>query len=182
MNRWLKIPLYALLVILFGIGSGYITFTLLTMNPTVGVPDLRGKGMVEANDILRSKSLYIRLEGDDYDAFVPQGFIVRQSIPAGSQVKQGREIGIILSRGSRISYVPDVVGQTIDQAEIALQPRGIKIGKILYVRSESTPKDTIIAQRPEPLERGGEQFIILVSLGDAAANQEKKPDKKGEQQ
>jgi len=27
------------------------------------------------------------------------------------------------------------------------------------------PKGTILAQRPEPNERGGEQFSILVSLG-----------------
>lgn len=180
MNRWIKIPLYALLVILFGIGSGYLTFTLLTMNRTVDVPDLRGKGMVEANDLLRSKSLYIRLEGDDYDPAIPQGNIIRQSIPAGSQVKQGREIGIILSRGSRISYVPDVVGQTIAQAESTLQPRGIKIGKVVYIRSDAAPKDIILAQRPEPLERGGEQFSILVSLGSADAKTEKKPEKKEE--
>ncbi|KAF0182925.1 MAG: serine/threonine protein kinase bacterial [Nitrospirae bacterium] len=176
MNRWMKIPLYGLLMILFGILSGYLTFTLLTMNRTVDVPDLRGKGMVEANDLLRSKNLYIRLEGDDYDASVPQGFIVRQSIPAGGQVKQGREIGIILSRGSRIAFVPDVVGQTIEQAETVLQPRGIKISKVVYVRSDSAPKDTIIAQRPEPLERGGEQFSVLVSLGDTEAKPDKKED------
>ncbi|HSW64201.1 MAG TPA: PASTA domain-containing protein [Dissulfurispiraceae bacterium] len=174
----MKIPLYGLLMILFGIGSGYLTFTLLTLNRTVDVPDLRGKGMVEANDLLRGKSLYIRLEGDDYDVSVPQGFIVRQSIPAGGQVKQGREIGIVLSRGSRISHVPDVVGQTLEQAESALQSRGIKISKVSYIRSDSAPKDTIIAQRPEPLERGGEQFSVLISLGDTEA----RPEKKEEQQ
>jgi serine/threonine-protein kinase len=76
--------------------------------------------------------------------------------------------------------VPDVVGQTIAQAESALQPRGIKIGKVVYIRSDAAPKDIILAQRPEPLERGGEQFSILVSLGSADAKTEKKPEKKEE--
>jgi len=165
MKPWMKIPLYTALVILFGIVSGYITFTVLTMSRTIAVPDLVGKGMVEGNDLLRSKGLYMRLEGDDYDPTIPQGNIIRQDIPAGTLVKSGREIRVVLSRGTRLANVPDVVGQPVDQAEALLQPRGIKINRIAYVHSEKVPKGTILAQRPEPNERGGEQFSILVSLG-----------------
>jgi len=165
MSRWVKVPLYFFLVILFGIVSGYLTFTALTMSRTIEVPDLIGKGMVEGNDLLRSKGLYMRLDGDDYDATIPQGNIIRQDIPAGTGVKTGREIRVVLSRGTRLAYVPDVVGQPVDQAEGQLQPRGIKINRVVYVRSETAPKGTILAQRPEPNERGGEQFSILVSLG-----------------
>ncbi|HMK43091.1 MAG TPA: PASTA domain-containing protein [Dissulfurispiraceae bacterium] len=177
MKSWMKIPFYVFLVLFISIGSGYLTFTLLTMNRTIIMPDLRGKGMVEANDLLRSKGLYIRLEGDDYDGEVPQGAIARQNIPAGAGVKQGREIGVVLSRGSRIAFVPDVVGQTVAQAETSLQPRGIKIAKVMYVHSESIPKDTIIAQRPEPLEKGADQFSIVVSLGEIEHKAEK-PEKR----
>jgi len=165
MSRWVKVPLYFFLVILFGIVSGYLTFTALTMSRTIEVPNLIGKGMVEGNDLLRSKGLYMRLEGDDYDATIPQGNIIRQDIPAGTGVKSGREIRVVLSRGARLAHVPDVVGQQVEQAESQLQPRGIKINRVVYVRSETVPKGTILAQRPEPNERGGEQFSILVSLG-----------------
>lgn len=184
MTKWFKIPLYIAMVILFGIVFGYLTFTALTMSRTVDVPELIGKGMVEGNDLLRSKGLYLRLEGDDFDASVPQGNIIRQDIPAGSGVKVGREIRVTLSRGARISYVPDVVGQLLDHAEPLLQPRGIKINRVVYVRSETVAKGIIIAQRPEPSERGGEQFSILVSLGSDEKKRETpdKADKKKEGQ
>lgn len=178
MSNLIKIPMYIVMVILFGIVSGYLTFTALTMSRTVEVPELIGKGMVEGNDLLRSKGLYMRLEGDDFDASIPQGNIIRQDIPAGTGVKAGREIRVTLSRGSRISYVPDVVGQPIDQAETLLQPRGIKISRVVYVRSETAAKGVILAQRPEPNERGGEQFSILVSLG--GDEKKKEPSDKAE--
>jgi serine/threonine-protein kinase len=184
MNKLIKIPLYIAMVILFGIVSGYLTFTALTMSRTVVVPVLIGKGMVEGNDLLRSKGLYMRLEGDDYDASVPQGNIIRQDIPAGSGVKVGREVRVTLSRGARIAYFPDVVGQPIDHAETILQPRGIKIHRVVYIRSETAAKGIILAQRPEPSERGGEQFSILVSLGGVEKKSEPsdKADKKKEGQ
>lgn len=173
MTRWMKIPLYLVLVILFGIVSGYLTFTALTMSRTVQVPELTGKGMVEGNDLLRSKGLYMRLEGDDFDSAIPQGSIIRQDIPAGTGVKAGREIRVVLSRGIRVTAVPDVVGQPVEQAEAMLHPRGIKINRVVYVRSANVPKGAILAQRPEPGERGGEQFSVLVSLGTAEKKSEK---------
>lgn len=180
MTGWMKAPLYGILVILFGIISGYLTFTALTMSRTVEVPALIGKGMVEANDLLRNKGLYMRLEGDDFDTAIPQGNIIRQDIPAGTGVKVGREVRVVLSRGVRVASVPDVVGQPLDQAENLLQPRGIKVSRVVYVRSETAAKGTILAQRPEPGERGGEQFSILVSVGSAEKMPEKtdKPQKK----
>jgi serine/threonine-protein kinase len=116
MKRLIKIPLYLIILSILGIISGYLTFKLLSFGKTVDVPDLRGKGMVEASSILKNKGLYIRLENEDYDSYVPQGYIIRQDIPAGNKVKEGREIGVVLSKGPRVKYVPDVVGQPLSAA------------------------------------------------------------------
>lgn len=166
MNKLIKIPIYIIAIFAIGMLSGHFTFKLLSFSRTVTVPDLRGKGMVDANDILRGKGLHIRLEGEDYDSYIPQGYIIRQDIPPHNKVKEGREIRIVLSKGPRIKYVPDVVGQPLDAAEVILKEKGIRIGRIIYVHSEKTAKNTILAQRPETNEKGGENFSVLVSLGD----------------
>lgn len=166
MNKLIKISLYIITIFIIGMLSGHFTFKLLSFSRTVTVPDLRGKEMVDANDILRKKGLYIRLEGEDYDSYIPQGCIIRQDIPPNNIVKEGREIKVVLSKGPRIRYVPDVVGQPIETAEAILKEKGIRIGKIIYVHSEKTVRNTVIAQRPEPNEKGGESFSVLVSLGD----------------
>lgn len=154
------------LLLVLGIVAGQFTFKLLSFSRTVVVPDLRGKEMMSANETLRDKGLYIRLEGEDYDPAVPQGNIIRQDILPGSKVKEGREVGIVLSKGPRIQYVPDIVGQPLDRAEAILKEKGIQIGRILYAHSGTTAKNVVIAQRPETNERGDDTFNVIVSLGD----------------
>lgn len=165
MKKLLTIPLYIIALLIIGIASGHITFKLLSFSRTVTVPDLKGTGMMEANELLRSRGLYIRFEGEDYDSYVHQGGILRQDIPAGSTVKAGREIGIVLSKGPRVQYVPDVVGQPLDRAETLLGEKGIRITKVIYIHSDKTPRNTVVAQRPESNEGGGDLFSVIVSLG-----------------
>ncbi|MCX8026373.1 MAG: PASTA domain-containing protein [Thermodesulfovibrionales bacterium] len=165
MKRFIKIPLYIVLVTVFGIITGHITFTLLTHSKTVTVPDLKGKSMVDANAILKKNNLYIRLEGEEYDINIPQGHVMWQHLPPGSVVKEGREIGVMISKGAKIRYVPDVVGHTVDEAEALLRDRGIKITKTIYVSHPKIPKNTVIAQRPETHEKAADYFNIIVSAG-----------------
>lgn len=165
MKSFIKIPVYTVALLAIGIISAHITFKLLSFSRTVVVPDMRSKTMIEANSMLREKGLYIRLEGEDYDSYIHQGNIIRQDIPQGSEVKEGREIGIVLSKGPRVQYVPDVVGHSIDRAESVLKEKGIRLGKIIYVHSDKFPKNIIIAQRPETNESGGDVFRIIVSRG-----------------
>lgn len=165
MKKFLKIPLYITVLFILGILSGHLTFKLLSFNKTLTVPDLRGKSMIEATNLLRGKGLYTRLEGEDYDSSIAQGNVIRQDIPAGNKIKEGREIGVVLSKGPKVKFVPDVVGQALDMAEGLLKDKGIRIGKVIYVHSEKVSKNIIIAQRPEINEQSGENFNVIVSLG-----------------
>lgn len=165
MSRLIKIPLYIIAVVVFGLISGHVTFTLLSHSKTVTVPELRGKNMVDAGALLRKQGLYIRLEGEDFDSNIPQGNIMWQHIPAGGTVKEGREIGVMISKGPKIRYVPDVVGQTLDTADQMLKEKGIRITKTIFVSHPSIASNIVIAQRPEPHEKGGDTFNIIVSAG-----------------
>lgn len=165
MNKLIKIPLYIVAIFAIGIISGHFTFKILSLSKTVTVPDLRGKGMVDANDILRKRGLYIRLEGEDYDSYIPQGYIIRQDIPPTHTVKEGREIRVVLSKGPKVRYVPDIVGQSFDVSEGILKEKGIRISRVIYVHSDKVPKNVVLAQRPETNEKGGDSFSVIVSLG-----------------
>ncbi len=165
MNRLFKTAGYIIAVFFVGIISGHLTFKVLSFSKTVDVPDLKGKSLIESNDILKDRKLYIRVEGEDYDSYIPQGYIIRQDVPPGHVVKEGREIKVILSKGPAIRYVPDIVGQSFDKAEVILSGYGIKIKKIIFAHSEEIPKNIVIAQRPEPGENGGDNFSVVVSAG-----------------
>ncbi len=164
MNKLVKIPVYIVILFLVGMIAGHLTFKLLSMSNTVEVPDLKGKSVAEAVNILQGKGLHLLGAAEDYDSETQPGLIVRQDIPASSKVKEGRGIKVVVSRGPKVQYVPEVVGMKLEEAESVLAGRGIRIAKVIYVHSD-VDKNFIIAQRPESDEKGGENFRVIVSIG-----------------
>lgn len=160
-----KYLLYLVILSVIGILSGHFTFEFLSYGRTVLLPDLTGKDIEEAKKLLFSKKLNLRIDGEVHDVHIPQGHVLRQDIPPGNKVKEGREIGIILSKGPRIKNVPDLRGDTLEAAQSILKEKGLKINKIIYVHSNYVEKNIILAQRPEPHESGGDTFNVVVSLG-----------------
>lgn len=165
MNKFIKIPIYVFAFILLGLVFGFLTFKLLSFSRTVQMPELNGKSLVEANRLLTDIGLYIKIEGEDYDAAIPRGNIIKQDIPAGNKVKERRGIKVVISKGPRVKSVPMIVNDTITNAETTLLQKGLKIGKVIMVHSDIVEKDDIIAQKPEPNEQVSDVVTVLVSQG-----------------
>jgi serine/threonine-protein kinase len=161
----LRIPLYILAFISLGLIFGYLTFKALSFSRTVEVPALYGKSLVEANELLTKSGLYLKIEGEDYDATVQQGHILKQDVPAGEKVKEGRGIKVILSKGPRVQSIPVLVNETLINAESILFQKGLKIAKVIMVHSDTVEKDRIVSQKPEPEEKVSNYITVLVSLG-----------------
>ncbi len=138
-----------------GLLSGYAAFKIMSFSKTVEVPDLKGKSVVEANDLLTRKGLYLKVEGEDYDPDIAPGQVMRQDVPAGNKVKEQRSIKVFLSRGPKIWSIPDVTGMNLEEAEQAVAGSGLRIEKIIKVHSDAVEKDMVIAQRPNPDENLG---------------------------
>jgi beta-lactam-binding protein with PASTA domain len=165
MNKFIKIPIYTFAFIVLGLVFGFLTFKLLSFSRTVQMPELQGKSLVEANKLLTDIGLYIKIEGEDYDAAIPQGNIIKQDIPAGNNVKERRGIKVVISKGPRVNSVPMIVNDTITNAETTLLQKGLKIGKVIMVHSDIVEKDKIISQKPEPYEQVSDIVTVLVSQG-----------------
>ena len=165
MSNFLKIPLFFAFFILLGLSFGFLTFKILSFSRTVEVPSLTNLTMLEANEALSRAGLYLKVEGEDFDPTVQAGRIIRQDIPTGNKVKEKRAIKVIVSKGPRVSSIPLLVHQTLPDAESLLMQKGLSIGKLIYVHSDTEEKGKIIAQKPEPHERLSDKITVLVSLG-----------------
>ncbi len=165
MSKLLKAPLYILFFILLGLIFGYLTFKVLSFSRTVEVPDLYGKNLVEANELLTEKGLYLKIEGEDFDSVILPGHIFRQDVPAKKKVKEGRSIKVIASKGPRVQSIPMLVNETLPNAESILFKEGLKIAKVIRLHSDKVEKDRIIAQKPDPSERVSDYITVLVSAG-----------------
>jgi beta-lactam-binding protein with PASTA domain len=150
MSNFLKVPLFFALFILLGLFFGFITFKILSFSRTVEVPSLINLTMLEANEALSRKGLYLKIEGEDFDSAIQAGRIVRQDLPAGNEVKEKRAIKVVVSKGPRISSIPLLVNEQLGDAESLLIQKGLSIGKVISVHSDSVGKGKI---------------TVLVSLG-----------------
>lgn len=165
MNNIIRVPVIISIFIMLGLTFGYLTFKVLSYSRTVEAPSLVNMTLFEANKLLNQAGLYLKIEGEDYDSSIPAGCIIRQDIPAGNKIKEKRAIKVIVSKGPRAYSIPLVINKTQNDAEALLLQNRLKIGKIIYVHSDSIKKGRVVTQKPGPDERLIDYVTLLVSLG-----------------
>ena len=85
------------------------------------VPEVRGKDLVEALLELQQKELYPRIDLRYSGAAADKGRVLEQSPRAGSIVKAGRRIRLVVSQGMVLSAVGDYVGRNVEDIRMELQ-------------------------------------------------------------
>ncbi len=134
--------------------------------PTVIVPNVVGKRVQEAEQVLRDSRLtYTTI--DSIHAPEQAGTIIWQDPPANDQVRAGRTIELKVSLGPEMVTVPDVVGQHIRDAEIKLGDAKLSIGARDTKYDNTIQKDYVISQNPRAptVVRAGEKVDLVISLG-----------------
>jgi len=134
---------------LVGFLSAYITMNILIGGRATKVPDLRGKSIAEALKITSEQELNLTIsENKRYDDSIPLDHIITQNPPAGSKIKKGRKIEVILSLGTEKIDCPNFLGLTERESILLIQQLDLKIGKINNISNQSFP-EKVIAQYPK---------------------------------
>ncbi len=151
---WLKKPWVIVLIALLIVGSvlafsiNSIMLTLLHSRPEVVVPKLEGKSLMDALGIVSPLDLSLQQEGTDFDESLPAGTILRQTPPSGMQVRAGRAIRVMISKGGQVVFVPDVVGKLLAEAQSMLATDGIQMGAVTESYSNDFAKNMVLSQNP----------------------------------
>lgn len=115
------------------------------------VPNLVGRSLREGKFMLSQRNLLS--QEVEYKASVqyPAGIILGQLETAGSKVKKGTMIGLIVSTGMESGdiKVPDVTGKNIEEAKKLLIASKLTIGKINYQPTDNLPLNAVIDQYPK---------------------------------
>jgi beta-lactam-binding protein with PASTA domain len=157
------------LVFIFVAGiSAYLSLTLIIKSEdTVIVPDLEGKDVVYALELLTEMELNTKVRGSEYTNDVPKNYVIFQDPQPGAEIKKGRDVKIILSKGPKTLFMPNLLALSIQQANIILEESGICQGELSRTYHSRVEKDHIIAQVPPQgtMISRGECVDILVSMG-----------------
>ncbi len=167
-SRILKLSaLFSLFVLIVG-ASAYLTLTLIIKSEdTVVVPDLSGENVVYVLELLTDLGLNTKVKGSEYSADVPENNVIFQEPEPGAEIKKGRDVRIIISKGAKSILMPNLKGLFVRQARIILEENSLRRGEISSTYSNTIKKDEIIAQIPSPgtMITRGECVNLLVSLG-----------------
>lgn len=155
-----------LVVLLMGFFAGaFMSFGKFWSTAEVTVPDVTGKPMALARQILEDQKLRVNI-AEVYDATVPAGTVVSQTPEAGSKVKEERTVTINVSRGGEELEMPDLLGLDRADAEIKLKKMGLKLGSV-YEKFSDEEEGTVIGQEPRSGTKisKGQTIDITISKG-----------------
>jgi beta-lactam-binding protein with PASTA domain len=136
----------------------------------VAMPDVLGKKAVEAQEMLGSRGIGIRVEDHVYSD-LPVDEVVRQSPPGGMHVKVGQFAHVVLSLGPQKATIPLLEDRSLRAARIELLRGGMQIGEISSMYLPGLSEDTVVQQDPAPgkTDITSPHVNLLVSLGDRPA-------------
>jgi serine/threonine-protein kinase len=164
MKRVLKIFAYLLIFVALAAGSTYLTYRITITRMTVEVPDLQGMSVADADHALEVRGLYLRVTGEDYDLRIPVGHVLSQDAEPGSKIKGRAEITVTVSKGPDVKLIPSAVGEKLDEAIKLFSQKGLEV-RVVNIHSETTEKDTVVAQWPTPEEWAGQNVTLIASEG-----------------
>ena len=139
---------FAVLATVVGFSVNRIMLSLLHSKPEVVVPKLEGRTLFDALASVSPLGLSIQQEGTEFDESLPAGTILRQNPPSGMQVRAGRAIRVVISKGGQIVFVPAVTGKLLAEAQSILASNGMQMGAVSETYSTDSPKDTVLDQHP----------------------------------
>ncbi len=165
MRNLFKLLFYFIGFIIIGAIAAFLVFELVDFDRRVSVPLLIGKSIPKATELLKERKLSLNVEGEDYNAENPEGYIIRQDIRPGERIKKGMDINVFVSKGAEMFSMPSFEGQLLADVKLTLINLGMEVRKVTRVHSDTVEKGRIIAQRPLPGNVGGNKVNFLVSLG-----------------
>jgi beta-lactam-binding protein with PASTA domain len=132
----------------------------------VTMPNLVGKKVSEANQLLRSSGLVLRVADRVYSE-LPANVVVRQTPTAGLLMKVSQQAHVVLSLGQRELTIPRLEGTTLRISRIEMLRAGLQIGEVSNISIANEPPDTVVVQNPKPGTGAATPRVdVLVSQGD----------------
>lgn len=150
------------------VASAYVSFNLYVRRGTTSVPELAGLTAEESSRLLADQGLRFRAADPPgrWSAEVEEGKVLESRPRAGSSVKRGSAVEVLVSLGARMARVPDLAGRALSAAQLTVRAEGLELGESLAVFSAGAEPGVIVGQSPAPGESAlaGSKIDLLVAL------------------
>lgn len=146
--------------------GGTVTLTLSLGPERYDVPQLGGQTEDQAQDALAATNLDFGKSIGRWSETVPEGQVIRTSPKAGTTVKPGATVDLVLSKGRKPITIKDWTGKSFAAAQAALEKRKLEVSVASEEYSDTVPEGDVISQDPTAgtLHRG-DTVSFVVSRG-----------------
>jgi len=168
LSKWIIAVLVCLFFIaLIAVSADWVLGALIHTRKEVTVPDLVHKPVSQALGLLAQQNLAAKQAGVEFAQDVPPGSVLRQIPSAGSTVREGRIIRVWISQGDEMVFVPNAVGASLRDAQLAIRQAGLNVAKVENAYSLTYEKGVIISQNPKPdsMVQKGTDVTLISSNG-----------------
>ncbi len=126
--------------------DSFVSVIISRGKQVVTVPNVSGQTRESATAQLEAAGLAVGEVTEEFNPDVPEGVVIRQLPRGGERVSRGTKIELFVSKGTRTTTVPNVVGKTTSQARVSLGNAGLKMSVTEQESDESA--GTVLSQEP----------------------------------
>lgn len=139
---------------------------VLKSGSEIDAPDLIGKTVEEAKEIIKDNKFEILADSTEYNNDFTANTILYQYPARNTKIKPGRRIRVIVSLGSRPIKMPDLVGEPRRDAELIIKASGLNLVKQEWIHSNDFIKGIVANQYPEGDQDVPENTEVILYISD----------------
>ncbi|MFF7139949.1 Stk1 family PASTA domain-containing Ser/Thr kinase [Streptomyces nodosus] len=140
-----------------------VTLTVSDGPRTVEVPDVKGRPLAEAQALLKKSGLVPGMVTDEFSEDVPKGSVTGTDPAAGTERRGGSAIALKVSKGSPVE-VPDVTGESVDDATADLQDAGLQVKISDTPVTSDLDAGQVVRQSPGAGARTGKGDTVTLTI------------------
>jgi serine/threonine-protein kinase len=113
------------------------------------MPDITGKDIIYVLELLSENNLNTRVKGNEYHSNIPKNHVISQHPKPGTELRNGRDVSVILSKGSKWLILPDLRGMNTEKAQIILDQQRLCRGVVTKVYHSELNNEMIVSLYPQ---------------------------------
>ena len=140
-----------------------VTLTVSSGPAQVGVPQVTGLTLKSAEGRLTKAGLKVGDQRTQNSDTVDSGRVISVSPQEGTKVDKGSSVTLVVSSGKAQVSVPDVTGQSFDDARSQLEAAGFKVSR-KDQETTSKPADTVLSQSPAGAQKADQGSTVTLTV------------------
>ncbi|NUR66504.1 MAG: Stk1 family PASTA domain-containing Ser/Thr kinase [Streptomyces sp.] len=107
--------------------AGTAVALVVSKGSRIDVPDVTGESLEDAKADLTEAGLKVKVAAEQVNSEYDKGQVAAQTPGEGSEAAEGDTVTLTISKGPEMVEVPDVVGDSVDDAKDALEAAGFEV-------------------------------------------------------